>query len=182
MATAKKVVAKKAAPTTVVKTAVKKTVTRRSATPDAFELLIRDHKEAKTLFRKYERLCKADASSGEKQAVANEVCMKLTVHARIEEEIFYPAARADKTDDLLDEAEVEHASAKDLIAQIEGMSPEDDLYDAKVTVLGKYIEHHVQEEEGEMFRKIKALKLDLAGLGTQLLARKQELLSEMAAV
>ncbi len=180
MATATKVAAKKTSPVPAPKTVVKKAATRRSATPDALELLMRDHKEAKALFRKFEKLCKANATGEEKQAVANEVCKKLTVHAQIEEEIFYPATRADKTDDLLDEAEVEHASAKDLIAQIEAMTPEDDLYDAKVSVLGEYIEHHVEEEEGELFRKIKPLKLDLAELGAQLMTRKQELLGERA--
>ena len=182
MVTAKKVVAKKALSTPVTRAVPKKAATRRPATPDALELLMRDHKEAKALFRKFERLCKANASGEEKQAVANEVCRKLSVHARIEEEIFYPAARSEKTDDLLDEAEVEHASAKDLIAQIEAMGPQDDLYDAKVSVLGEYIEHHVQEEEGEMFRKIKPLKLDLVELGARLMARKQELLSEAASL
>ena len=84
----------------------------------------------------------------------SEICVTLTVHATIEEELFYPAAReAEVETDLLDEAEVEHASAKDLIAQIEGMGPDDELYDAKVTVLGEYIDHHVKEEEGEMFPK-----------------------------
>jgi hemerythrin superfamily protein len=103
----------------------------------------------------------------------------LTVHATIEEEIFYPAARAAEVDaDLLDEADVEHASAKDLISQIESMSPDDDLYDAKVSVLGEYIDHHVQEEEGEMFPKCRKSEMDLAALAEALAERKSELMAE----
>jgi hemerythrin superfamily protein len=103
----------------------------------------------------------------------------LTVHATIEEELFYPAARENSTEqDLLDEAEVEHASAKDLIAQIEGMDAGDELYDAKVKVLGEYIDHHVKEEE-ELFPKVKRAKLDLEALGGELAARKQELQAEV---
>ena len=103
------------------------------------------------------------------------------MHATIEEELFYPAAREAEVDaDLLDEAEVEHASAKELIAQIEAMSPDEDLYDAKVTVLGEYIDHHVKEEEGELFPKCRKSDMDLEGLGEALAARKQELTAEMA--
>jgi hemerythrin superfamily protein len=98
----------------------------------------------------------------------------LTVHAEAEEEIFYPAAReAIEEQDLLDEAEVEHASAKDLIAQIEAMDSSDPLYDAKVTVLGEYIDHHVEEEEKEMFPKVKKAKLDLEALGEEILQFKE---------
>jgi len=101
------------------------------------------------------------------------------VHAQIEEEIFYPAVReAEVDEDLLDEAEVEHASAKDLIGQIQSMQPDDDLYDAKVTVLGEYINHHVEEEEGEMFRKARRAKVDMVNLGEQLMQRKEQLMGE----
>ena len=106
----------------------------------------------------------------------------LTVHATVEEEIFYPAAREalGEEEDLIDEADVEHATAKDLIAQIEGSSPaEDALFDAKVKVLGEYIAHHVKEEEGEMFPKAKKGKLDAAALGLEIAARKDELMAEM---
>jgi hemerythrin superfamily protein len=104
----------------------------------------------------------------------------LTVHATVEEEIFYPAAREIvEEQDLLDEAEVEHASAKDLIAQIQDMQPEEDLFDAKVKVLGEYIAHHVKEEEKELFPKVRRSKLDLHALGAEMLARKQELMAEV---
>ena len=108
--------------------------------------------------------------------------MELTVHAQIEEEIFYPALReAIKETDLLDEAEVEHASAKDLIAQIEEAADVDDMFDAKVIVLGEYIDHHVKEERNEMFVKARAARgLDLVALREQLEIRKEELMSELA--
>lgn len=110
-----------------------------------------------------------------------QVCNELKVHAQIEEEIFYPAVRdAIEDDDLLDEAEVEHAGAKDLITQLESMQPGDDLYDAKVTVLGEQIEHHVKEEESEMFPKAKKSKVDVASLGVEMQARKMLLLEEQS--
>ena len=161
-------------------TAKKKSATSASKT-DAIALLKKDHADVKALFAEYKKLCESDADGAAKQAVAKDICTQLTAHATAEEEIFYPAARAEQTDDLLDEAEVEHASAKDLIAQIEAMQPDDDLYDAKVTVLGEYIDHHVKEEEGELFPKARSLGLDLQALGAQLQARKEELLAELAA-
>jgi hemerythrin superfamily protein len=169
MATAKKAAARPLATATAAKT-------------DATALLARDHAEVKKLFKQYEKLANAEAEGEERQALAERICAMLTVHATIEEEIFYPAAReADVEDDLLDEAEVEHASAKELIAQIQGMEPDDDLYDAKVTVLGEYVEHHVQEEEGEMFPKCRRAKMDLAGLAASLAERKAELMAEQPA-
>ncbi|HYE70548.1 MAG TPA: hemerythrin domain-containing protein [Aquabacterium sp.] len=157
--------------------------TERSTTAkavDATKLLSADHKEVKKLFKEYDKLAKAEATDEEKQAVAEQICTMLTVHATIEEEIFYPAAReAMEERDLLDEAEVEHASAKDLIAHIRGMSPGDELYDAKVKVLGEYVDHHVQEEEKELFPKLRKADLDLKEIGAALEARKQQLMNEM---
>ncbi|MDE2403089.1 MAG: hemerythrin domain-containing protein [Sphingomonadales bacterium] len=148
---------------------------RAAAKPaDAIKLLKDDHKQVKTWFKQYESL----EDESEKQALAEQICEALTVHAQIEEEIFYPAAReAIDDDDLLDEAEVEHASAKQLIAEIRAMSVGDRLFDAKVTVLGEYIEHHVEEEESEMFPEARASGLDLKELGAQLEARKAQLMS-----
>ena len=169
----------KAAKTTK-SSASKATGTRASASPDALKLLIADHKEVKQLFKAYEKLVEAEAGDEEKQALAEQICALLTIHATIEEEIFYPAARESlEEEDLLDEAEVEHASAKDLIAQIQGMSPSDDLYDAKVTVLGEYVDHHVKEEEDEMFPKCKKSDMDLQALGEDLSTRKEELMADM---
>jgi len=149
---------------------------KNSVAQDAVQLLTNDHREVKALFKKYDKLVSADAQPEERQKLALLICNMLTVHATIEEEIFYPAARDALSEvDLLNEAEVEHASAKDLIAQIETMDPMDSLYDAKVTVLGEYIDHHVQEEENEMFPKAKKAGMNLESLGTELMARKSEL-------
>ena len=149
---------------------------------DAVDLLDADHIAVKKLFTAYQKLCDKDAPSEEKQQLAGQICQELTVHARIEEEIFYPQVReAIDDDDLLDEAEVEHATAKDLIAQIEEMSPEDDLYDAKVTVLGEYIDHHVKEEREEMFVKARKTDLDLVAMAEELSERKMELMEEYKA-
>lgn len=139
---------------------------------DAIALLKADHREVKAMFQEFEKV----EEDAEKLALATRICAALKVHAQIEEEIFYPAAyEALEEDDLLDEAEVEHASAKDLIAQIEASSPSEPLYDAKVKVLGEYIDHHVQEEEKELFPECRDSDMDLKALGEQLRTRKAEL-------
>ena len=149
---------------------------------DAIAILTNDHAEVAELFEEYEALVEGEGDEGEKQALAERICALLTAHATIEEEIFYPAAsEAGIEGNLLDEAEVEHAAAKDLIAQIRAMSPDDELYDAKVKVLGEYIAHHVDEEEGEIFPRCREAKMDLAGLGVTLAERKSELLAEAPA-
>jgi hemerythrin superfamily protein len=146
---------------------------------DAIELLTADHKEVKQLFAQFKKL-KEDGSDEDKSAIVEKVCNALKIHAQIEEEIFYPAVRKAIEDaDLMDEALVEHAGAKDLIAQLEGMDSEDDLYDAKVTVLGEQIDHHVKEEEGEMFPKAKKAKVDTVQLGAKMMARKIALMEGM---
>jgi len=149
---------------------------RAAAKPaDAIKLLKDDHREVKGWFRDYEKL----EEDAEKQALADRICLALTVHTQIEEEIFYPAARGEiDDDDLLDEAEVEHASAKQLIAEIQGMKAGDRLFDAKVTVLGEYVDHHVEEEESEMFPESRDSDLDLKALGIQMAARKAELMGQ----
>ena len=151
-----------------------------TGSPDAIDLLMTDHREVKALFKEYDKLVKADADAGEKQVVAAQICVMLTAHATAEEELFYPRAREVLGDDedLVDEADVEHASAKELIAQIEAGSPDDPLYDAKVKVLGEYIDHHVKEEEGEMFPKVRKADLDLDALGEEIAARKAELMGQ----
>lgn len=153
---------------------------KAGAVPDAIDLLTADHKEVKGLFKAYQKLVNDDGDVGEKQALALQICAMLTAHATAEEELFYPAAREVLGDDvdLVDEADVEHASAKALIAQIEAGSPEDELFDAKVKVLGEYIDHHVKEEEGEMFPKVRKSDLDLDALGEDIAARKAELLGQ----
>ena len=121
---------------------------------DAVDLLTDDHLEVGALFKQYEKLAKKEAPAEQRRTLAQTICDMLKAHTTIEEEIFYPAARRAGIDaDLLDEADIEHASAKELIAQIEGGDPDDDHYDAKVKVLGEYITHHVVEEHTEMFPK-----------------------------
>lgn len=148
------------------------------AANDAIALLKADHKEVAEMLEKFE------TARSTKSKLTQQICQALTVHAQIEEEIFYPAARkalGDDGKDLLDEAKVEHNSLKELIGQIEGSDPEDDLFDAHVKVLGEYVKHHVKEEEGELFPKLRKSDMDLAEVGAQLAARKKELMTQMKA-
>jgi hypothetical protein len=148
------------------------------AKQDAISLLKADHRKVEELFEKYEtaRARKAD--------IARQICMELTIHTMIEEEIFYPACREAGADsDIMDEANVEHDGAKALIAELENGSPDDEFYDAKVKVLSEEIKHHVKEEEkrGGIFTEARRVELDLDALGGQLAARKQELLRRFEA-
>ena len=153
---------------------------RRVAT-DATELLSADHREVRGLFAEYRKLASARAPGSERTPLAEEICTLLTVHAAIEEEIFYPEARAAGVDaELLDAAEVEHAAAKDLIASIRDMDAGDPLYDAKVNVLGEYVDHHVAEEEGELFAKCRTSAMDLRAVGARLATRQSDLVNEMS--
>ncbi|HSD93783.1 MAG TPA: hemerythrin domain-containing protein [Methyloceanibacter sp.] len=153
--------------------------TRRSATQgqDAIALLRADHKAVSDQFDDYDRR-KDRLSDDRKLEMVRDICRALKVHTQIEEEIFYPAARGSipKTGELLDEANVEHASAKDLIRQLEEARPDDDLYDAKVKVLGEYVKHHVKEEQNELFQMVKKSRLDTRELGEELKRRKEELM------
>lgn len=146
---------------------------------DAVGLLTEDHREVEELFKQYEAL--GERANAKKKKLADQICTALTLHTMIEEEIFYPAVRegGGETEELVDEAVVEHASAKDLIAQLQEMDPEDELYDAKVKVLSEMIEHHVKEEEKEMFPKAKKAKLDLAALGEEMAMRKEEIAASL---
>jgi hemerythrin superfamily protein len=145
--------------------------TRRGRRQDALTLLKADHQEVKQLFTRFER---ANGRS-EKERLGEKICNELKLHARLEEELFYPAVREAISDkDLVAEAEVEHASAKDLISQIEATSPSDEHYDALVTVLAEYVRHHIKEEEGEMFPKVRHSELDLVGIGERIRERKRE--------
>lgn len=150
---------------------------------DACDLLDADHRAVKKMFKEYEELTgsRARSAAQKKMDLARQICHELTVHAQIEEEIFYPALREVLKDtDMLAEAEVEHQSAKDLIAQIESMPEADEMFDAKVKVLGEYIDHHVKEEKNEIFPKARsARKLDLIAMRDELQARKEELMAEM---
>lgn len=150
---------------------------KSDAAPDAIALLTEDHKEVKKLFKEYDKLAKASAPATQREQLAAKICQMLTVHAQIEEEIFYPAAREGLDDeDLIDEAAVEHASCKELIAQIEAMSADAQLFDAKVKVLGEYIDHHATEEEKELFPKTRR-RIDIKEIGAQLQQRKKDLMT-----
>jgi hemerythrin superfamily protein len=143
----------------------------------AIRLLKQDHQEVSQLLERFE-----NASGAQKTQIAQRICRALTVHAQIEEELLYPAARRaleEEDQELVAEAAVEHASVKDLVGQIEGAAGSDELYDAKVKVLGEYVKHHVKEEETELFPKLQKTQLDLDALGEQLAARKSQLASEI---
>jgi hemerythrin superfamily protein len=156
------------------------TTRKKSSSQDAISLLKADHRQVEGWFSEFE----GARSASKKQHLATSICAALIVHTTIEEEIFYPAfLQATEDKDIHHEAVVEHDGAKQLIAQIQGMSPEDDYFDAKVTVLSEMIKHHVKEEEkpGGMFAEAKKSEMDLEALGEELLARKRELQSQSKA-
>ena len=152
--------------------------TTSSECVNALDLLKRDHDEVDAMFRQFEDM-KDDGDAAAKESLVEKICDALTVHAQIEEEIFYPAARRalqqEEGKDLLDEAAVEHQTLKDLVGRLESAPIDDPLYDAGVKVLSEYVKHHVKEEEKELFPKVKSSGLDLADLGGKLEARKTQL-------
>lgn len=150
----------------------------KNDTPDALELLKSDHKEVDGLFKEFEA-ASDDHNTAMRRALVAKICDALTVHATIEEEIFYPALRraSKEAEDLLNEAAVEHQSLKDIIGRLEVAPTSDYLYDAGVKVLSEYVKHHVREEENEIFPKARSAGLDLAALGVQLQQRKDALSS-----
>ena len=153
------------------KAATPRRSTRRQ--PDALRMLKDDHDKVKGLFEKFESARRDDKKKGE---IAQTICQELTVHTQLEEEIFYPAVReAIDDEDVMNEAVVEHGSAKDLIAEIEKMSPDENMFDAKVKVLGEFVNHHIREEQNEMFPQVRKTDLDLNALGDQMRSRKQQL-------
>lgn len=160
-ASGRKAAAKKAAPT------------RKN---DAIALLKADHREVEKLFAQFERA----RDEGQKGEIAQQICMALRTHTQIEEEIFYPTSREFLDDEeIVDEALVEHAAAKELIGEIERMRPGDELYDAKVKVLSEQIEHHVEEEEKEYFPQLQKSDMDLKAIGAEMAERKAALTGEM---
>lgn len=155
------------------------TPSRASDSPrDAVALLKQDHRTVERLFGAFE-----EAEEQEQSQLAERICNMLAVHTQIEEEILYPAAKEafedEEESDLVNEAEVEHTSAKELIAKIEGMTPDDETFKATVKVLGEYVKHHVKEEENELFPAMKKAKVDLKEMGAQLAERKFSLMEEM---
>ena len=158
--------------TTTSKAAAKK-VAKTAAPKDAIALLRADHAKVSDLFEQFEK----SRSETKKKALVAQICKELSVHAQIEEEIFYPAVKAALKDhELVPEATVEHASVKDLIAQVKDAQP-DEMYDARVKVMGEFVKHHVKEEQNEMFPKAKKTKLDMLALGARMASRKAEMLA-----
>ena len=155
--------------------ATRKAAVGKSRPADAIKLLKDDHRQVRKMFDAFD----TTDDDAKKQELAQQICKALTVHAQIEEEIFYPAAYEaldEDGDDMVDEAAVEHASAKELIAQIQASRVGEPLFDAKVTVLGEYVQHHVEEEESQLFPECRASDMDLKALGAALAARKDELM------
>ena len=149
--------------------------TKTAKIKEATAMLRADHQLVSKLFDEYEGL----TSASKKMQIVSRICTELSVHAQLEEEIFYPAVKKALNDkELVPEATVEHATLKDLIAQVEGIEPDGEMFDAKVKVLSEYVKHHVKEEQNEMFPKAKASKLDMVELGAQMASRKEEILAE----
>lgn len=169
---------KSAAKTSRNDAAAKRAPAKKAAAPrqqDAVAILRADHKKVSELFAQYEKA----RSTNTKFSLVTDICTELSVHAQVEEEIFYPAVKAALKDhELVPEATVEHATLKDLIAQVEGITPDGEMFDAKIKVMSEYVKHHVKEEQTEMFPKAKASRLDMLALGADILARKEVLLAE----
>jgi hemerythrin-like domain-containing protein len=150
------------------------------AQPLAIELLMADHRKVEDLFEQYE--AEKEGDDGIKRGIATRICGELTVHAQVEEELFYPWLRENLDEDdmeMVEEAQVEHNGAKDLIAQIEAAEEVDATYDAMVKVLSEYIKHHVKEEENEIFPAVSSKREELDELGQEMSSRKEELIEEL---
>ena len=151
-----------------------KAATSATAAPEATALLRADHRRVSALFEQYE----GTRSAAKKKTIVSTICLELSVHAQIEEEIFYPAVKAALKDkEMVPEATVEHATLKELIAQVKDKEPDGEMFDAKIKVMSEYVKHHVKEEQNEMFPKAKKTRLDMNALGAQMAARKEELLA-----
>ncbi|MCU0950024.1 MAG: hemerythrin domain-containing protein [Burkholderiaceae bacterium] len=149
-----------------------------AARKEVLDMLVEDHKRTKKLFREFEKLSEDDAE--ERESLVSLVCAELKLHTQLEEECFYPALRGKlKEEDLLEEAEVEHASAKQLIEQLDAMDAEDPKFAATFTVLGEYVKHHIKEEENEMFEQAQKAKVDWSALMQQMTERRMELEMEL---
>lgn len=150
-----------------------------TAREEVLDALKDDHKRAKKAFKTFQKL-DSDEDSQKCAALVDQTCTELKLHTELEEEILYPTAREALAEaDLVDEAEVEHATAKQLIEQLERMTPDDDKYRATFTVLGEYVQHHVKEEEGEMFPQLANAKVDWKDVQARMAQRREELATEL---
>ncbi|SDU26590.1 Hemerythrin HHE cation binding domain-containing protein [Nitrosomonas ureae] len=153
----------------------KNTNSSKSEADDIIKLLKADHAKVKDLFDEFEELKDKSNNTSKKEKIVKQICEELTLHALAEESIVYPTARETiDDDDLMDEADVEHAGAKELISQLQSMSAEDSHYDAKVTVLREYIEHHVKEEEKNMFPKLTKSEIDRSEMAKEVIHFKED--------
>lgn len=144
--------------------------------PDAIDLLDADHLAVHGLFESYRALVSSHADALQRRALAEEICMELTIHAKLEEELFYPAVRdALNDEEVLDEAEDAHGNQREFVAQILATRAEDELYDAKVAVLADYVARHVRQEREQVFNRVMASRMDLQALGRAITVRKEEL-------
>ena len=146
----------------------------------AIEMLLQDHKRVHKLFKDFEKIDRGDEEAV--RELVETACLELQIHSMLEEEIFYPAVRAQaqgESEDLLNEAEVEHEAADDLIARLHELDPDDAMYCAYFSVLAEYVKHHVRQEEHELFPKLAPMKLDLQKLGEDMRLRREELFAEM---
>ena len=172
MATARNDTTTKASTKSVASRKAAATTAPRTGAKDATALLRADHKRVSALFEQYE----STRSTAKKKTLVDTICRELTIHAQVEEEIFYPAVKAALKDkELIPEATIEHATLKELIAQVEGKEPDGEMFDARIKVMSEYVKHHVKEEQNEMFPKARATRLDMNALGEQIAARKEEL-------
>jgi len=147
---------------------------------DALALLSADHREVAQLFEEYADLTDADGSDRDRRALIAEICLQLTVHSRLEEEMFYPAVRQSLGEnELVEEAEAEHRGIEEAMDDLRSMDPADEGYDDRVEVLRESVEHHVAEEEGSMFPMVLDSSLDIERLGEQMAARREELLAQV---
>jgi hemerythrin superfamily protein len=151
----------------------------RQDAKDALQLLMAEHREVKAMFRQYARLADAGGRGDARMLLASRICVALTLHAQTEEELVYPAARdaLPGDEELVDEAVVEHAGARTLVAQIKTMTSDQPLYDAKLKVLGDYVDHHVRAEEEELFPKLRRSTLDLDALAERIAERRKRLMA-----
>ncbi|HVL37146.1 MAG TPA: hemerythrin domain-containing protein [Burkholderiales bacterium] len=151
---------------------------KSKAAAAALEMLQEDHDKVKKSFKQFEKLDREDAATAEE--LVRTVCEELKIHTTLEEEIFYPAVRdAIEDEDIMNEAQVEHDTAKILIEQLESMGADDPNFHATFTVLGEYVKHHIEEEEDEMFPQAKKTDLDFEELAERMRSRKQELMGEL---
>jgi len=145
-------------------------------------MLQEDHKRVQKMFKQFGRMDREDTEA--MQELVETVCHELEVHTTLEEELFYPALREaldEEQMEMLEEAWIEHDSAKQLIAALQELQPDDAKYAATFTVLGEYVNHHIEEEESEIFKQARKAKLDTQALGEEMLARREELMNGGAA-